>query len=134
MYTILVVDDEKDIVSALEIYLKAEGYRVLSACNGKEALAAAAREDVHLILMDIMMPVMDGLSAMAQLRQTSNVPVILLTAKGEDTDKVLGLNVGADDYITKPFNPVELLARVRSQLRRRAGAGQHAHHRRHLPG
>lgn len=118
MYTILVVDDEKDIVSALEIYLKAEGYRVLSACNGKEALAAAAREDVHLILMDIMMPVMDGLSAMAQLRQTSNVPVILLTAKGEDTDKVLGLNVGADDYITKPFNPVELLARVRSQLRR----------------
>ena len=87
MYTILVVDDEKDIVSALEIYLKAEGYRVLSACNGKEALAAAAREDVHLILMDIMMPVMDGLSAMAQLRQTSNVPVILLTAKGEDTDK-----------------------------------------------
>ena len=117
MYTILVVDDEKDIVSALEIYLKAEGYRVLSACNGKEALAAAAREDVHLILMDIMMPVMDGLSAMAQLRQTSNVPVILLTAKGEDTDKVLGLNVGADDYITKPFNPVELLARVRSQLR-----------------
>ena len=126
MYTILVVDDEKDIVSALEIYLKAEGYRVLSACNGKEALAAAAREDVHLILMDIMMPVMDGLSAMAQLRQTSNVPVILLTAKGEDTDKVLGLNVGADDYITKPFNPVELLARVRSQLRRylQLGGGQ----------
>ena len=126
MYTILVVDDEKDIVSALEIYLKAEGYRVLSACNGKEALAAAAREDVHLILMDIMMPVMDGLSAMAQLRQTSNVPVILLTAKGEDTDKVLGLNVGAYDYITKPFNPVELLARVRSQLRRylQLGGGQ----------
>ena len=126
MYTILVVDDEKDIVSALEIYLKAEGYRVLSACNGKEALAAAAREDVHLILMDIMMPVMDGLSAMAQLRQASNVPVILLTAKGEDTDKVLGLNVGADDYITKPFNPVELLARVRSQLRRylQLGGGQ----------
>ena len=105
---------------------EAEGYRVLSACNGKEALAAAAREDVHLILMDIMMPVMDGLSAMAQLRQTSNVPVILLTAKGEDTDKVLGLNVGADDYITKPFNPVELLARVRSQLRRylQLGGGQ----------
>ena len=92
MYTILVVDDEKDIVSALEVYLKAEGYRVLSAGNGKEALSVAAREDVHLILMDIMMPVMDGLTAMAQLRQTSNVPVILLTAKGEDTDKVLGLN------------------------------------------
>ena len=114
MYTILVVDDEKDIVSALEIYLKAEGYRVLTAYNGREALSVAAQEDVHLILMDIMMPVMDGLTAMAQLRQTSNVPVILLTAKGEDTDKVLGLNVGADDYITKPFNPVEMLARVRS--------------------
>ena len=118
MYTILVCDDERDIVSALEIYLTAEGYRVLKAYNGKEALSVAAREDVHLILMDIMMPVMDGLTAMAQLRQTSNVPVILLTAKSEDTDKVLGLNVGADDYITKPFNPVELLARVRSQLRR----------------
>ena len=118
MYTILVCDDERDIVSALEIYLTAEGYRVLKAYNGKEALAIAGREDVHLILMDIMMPVMDGLTAMAQLRQTSNVPVILLTAKSEDTDKVLGLNVGADDYITKPFNPVELLARVRSQLRR----------------
>ena len=118
MYTILVVDDEKDIVSALEIYLKAEGYRVLTAYNGREALSVAAREDVHLILMDIMMPVMDGLTAMAQLRQTSNVPVILLTAKGEDTDKVLGLNVGADDYITKPFNPLELVARVKTQLRR----------------
>ena len=118
MYTILVCDDERDIVSALEIYLTAEGYRVLKAYNGKEALSVAAREDVHLILMDIMMPVMDGLTAMAQLRQASNVPVILLTAKSEDTDKVLGLNVGADDYITKPFNPVELLARVRSQLRR----------------
>ena len=115
MYTILVCDDEQDIVSALEIYLTAEGYRVLKAYNGKEALAVAAREEVHLILMDIMMPVMDGLTAMAQLRQTSNVPV---TAKSEDTDKVLGLNVGADDYITKPFNPVEMLARVRSQLRR----------------
>ena len=126
MYTILVVDDEKDIVSALDIYLKAEGYRVLTAYNGREALSVAAREDVHLILMDIMMPVMDGLTAMAQLRQTSNVPVILLTAKGEDTDKVLGLNVGADDYITKPFNPVEMLARVRSQLRRylHLGGGQ----------
>ena len=126
MYTILVVDDEKDIVSALEIYLKAEGYRVLTAYNGREALSVAAREDVHLILMDIMMPVMDGLTAMAQLRQTSNIPVILLTAKSEDTDKVLGLNVGADDYITKPFNPVEMLARVRSQLRRylQLGGGQ----------
>ena len=119
MYTILVVDDEKDIVSALEIYLKAEGYRVLSACNGKEALAAAAREDVHLILMDIMMPVMDGLSAMAQLRQTSNVPVILLTAKGEDTDKILGLNIGADDYITKPFNTSLLISRCNNLVNSR---------------
>ena len=126
MYTILVVDDEKDIVSALEIYLRSEGYRVLHAYNGKDAIAIASREDVHLILMDIMMPVMDGLTAMAQLRQTSNVPVILLTAKGEDTDKVLGLNVGADDYITKPFNPIEMLSRVRSQLRRylQLGGGQ----------
>ena len=105
MYNILVVDDEKDIVAALEIYLRSEGYRVLSASNGREALSIAAREDVHLILMDIMMPVMDGLTAMAQLRQTSNVPVILLTAKSEDTDKVLGLNVGADDYITSPSTP-----------------------------
>lgn len=140
MYTILVCDDEQDIVSALEIYLTAEGYRVLKAYNGKEALAVAAREEVHLILMDIMMPVMDGLTAMAQLRQTSNVPVILLTAKSEDTDKVLGLNVGADDYITKPFNPVEMLARVRSQLRRylQLGGGtvqpKHAGHRRYPAG
>ena len=123
MYTILVVDDEKDIVSALEIYLKAEGYRVLSAGNGKEALSVAAREDVHLILMDIMMPVMDGLTAMAQLRQTSNVPVILLTAKSEDTDKITGLSFGADDYVTKPFNPLELMARVKSQIRRYTSLG-----------
>lgn len=118
MYTILVCDDEQDIVSALEIYLTAEGYRVLKAYNGKEALAVAAREEVHLILMDIMMPVMDGLTAMAQLRQTSNVPVILLTAKSEDTDKVLGLNVGADDYITKPFRIRELVSRIKTVLRR----------------
>ena len=118
MYTILVCDDERDIVSALEIYLTAEGYRVLKAYNGKEALSVAAREDVHLILMDIMMPVMDGLTAMAQLRQTSNVPVILLTAKSEDTDKVLGLNVGADDYITKPVKPKVLMSKIRALLRR----------------
>ena len=118
MYNILVVDDEKDIVAALEIYLRSEGYRVLSASNGREALSIAAREDVHLILMDIMMPEMDGLTAVAKIRETSNVPVLFLSAKSEDTDKILGLNIGADDYITKPFNPVELLARVRSQLRR----------------
>ena len=118
MYTILVCDDERDIVSALEIYLTAEGYRVLKAYNGKEALSVAAREDVHLILMDIMMPVMDGITAMNEIRKTSNVPVILLTAKSEDTDKILGLSVGADDYITKPFNPVVMIARVKAQLRR----------------
>lgn len=118
MYNILVCDDEKDIVAALKIYLESEGYGVIEAFNGREALDRLRENKVHLVLMDIMMPVMDGLSAMAALRRVSNVPVILLTAKGEDTDKVLGLNVGADDYITKPFNVVEMLARVRSQLRR----------------
>ena len=118
MYNILVCDDEKDIVAALKIYLESECYGVIEAFNGREALDRLRENEVHLVLMDIMMPVMDGLSAMAALRRVSNVPVILLTAKGEDTDKVLGLNVGADDYITKPFNVVEMLARVRSQLRR----------------
>ena len=118
MFNILICDDEKDIVSALRIYLSAEGYNVFEAYTGKEALQIAEREDIHLILMDIMMPVMDGISATALLRERSNIPIILLTAKSEDTDKVLGLNIGADDYVTKPFNPVELLARVKSQLRR----------------
>ncbi|MEI3101769.1 MAG: response regulator transcription factor [Oscillospiraceae bacterium] len=118
MYNILVCDDEKDIVSALKIYLEPEGYRVLEAYNGQEALDILDREQVHLILLDIMMPKLDGISAVSKLREYSNVPVILLTAKSEDTDKVLGLNIGADDYITKPFNPLEVLARVRSQLRR----------------
>ena len=118
MYNIVVGDDEKDIAAALEIYLAAEGYRVLKAENGREALSLAAKEEVHLMLLDIMMPQMDGLETLAKLREFSNIPVILLTAKGEDTDKILGLNLGADDYITKPFNPVEVLARVRSQLRR----------------
>lgn len=118
MCHVLVCDDEKDIVAALKIYLEAEGYHVLTASNGREALEVCAREKVELILLDIMMPGMDGITTMSRLRETSNVPVILLTAKSEDTDKILGLNVGADDYITKPFNPVEVLARVRSQLRR----------------
>ena len=118
MYNILICDDEKDIVSALEIYLRADGYKTFSAGNGAEALEILSREEIHLVLMDIMMPKMDGLSATARLREEYNVPVILLTAKGEDTDKILGLNIGADDYVTKPFNPVELSARVRSQLRR----------------
>lgn len=118
MYNILVCDDEKDIVSALRIYLRAEGYQVFEAYNGKEALEIIKEKDIHLVLMDIMMPVMDGIEAMVKLRENSNVPVILLTAKSEDTDKVLGLTIGADDYVTKPFNPIELQARVKSQLRR----------------
>lgn len=118
MYNILVCDDEVDIVSALKIYLESEGYSVYSAFDGFQAIEIMEKEDIHLILLDIMMPRCDGITAMAKIRQKNNVPVILLTAKGEDTDKVLGLNVGADDYVTKPFNPIELLARVRSQLRR----------------
>ena len=118
MYRILVCDDEKDIVSALKIYLASEGYEVVEAYNGEEALRRIEEQEIHLVLMDIMMPQMDGITAMVKIREISNVPVILLTAKGEDTDKVLGLTVGADDYVTKPFNPVELQARVKSQLRR----------------
>jgi DNA-binding response OmpR family regulator len=118
MYRILVCDDERDIVSALNIYLTGEGYQVLTAYSGREALEVLEQQSVDLVLMDIMMPEMDGLSAVTQLREHSNVPVIFLTAKSEDTDKILGLNIGADDYITKPFNPVELCARVRSHLRR----------------
>lgn len=118
MYRILVCDDEKDIVSALRIYLTSEGYEIVEAYNGKEAVACVGEQEFHLVIMDIMMPVMDGITAMVKIREICNVPVILLTAKSEDTDKVLGLTVGADDYITKPFNPVELQARVKSQLRR----------------
>ena len=118
MYRILVCDDEKDIVSALKIYLMADGYQVFEAYNGREALEILKNEDIHLVLMDIMMPEMDGITAMLKIREVSNVPVILLTAQSEDTDKVLGLTVGADDYVTKPFNTVELQARVKSQLRR----------------
>lgn len=118
MNTILVCDDERDIVSAIRIYLNGEGYRVLEAYSGVQALELMARERVDLVLMDIMMPEMDGLTAVAKIRETSNVPVLFLSAKSEDTDKILGLNIGADDYVTKPFNPVEVLARVRSQLRR----------------
>ena len=123
MYNILVCDDERDIVSALNIYLTSEGYRVFSAYNGKEALQIIQKEDVHLILLDVMMTEMDGITAMVEIRRLSNVPVILLTAKSEDNDKILGLNIGADDYITKPFNPIEVIARVKSQLRRYMSLG-----------
>jgi len=123
MYSILICDDEKDIVSALQIYLNAEGYKTFNAFTGREALEVLSREDIHLVLMDIMMPELDGISATAALRAKSNIPVILLTAKSEDTDKVLGLTIGADDYVTKPFNPVELIARVKAQLRRYTNLG-----------
>lgn len=118
MYTVLVCDDERDIVSALKIYLTSDGYNVLEAFNGKEALEILDKNEVHLILMDIMMPEIDGITALIRLREKYNMPVIFTTAKSEDNDIILGLNLGADDYITKPFNPVELLARVRSQIRR----------------
>ena len=118
MYNILVCDDERDIVSALKIYLEAEGYNIYTAYNGNEAVRSVEDNEIHLVLMDIMMPECDGITAMVKLREITNIPVILLTAKSEDTDKILGLNVGADDYVTKPFNPVEVIARVKSQLRR----------------
>ena len=123
MYNILICDDQPDIVNALKIYLAPEGYNLFEAFTGLEALEIVRKNDIHLILLDVMMPVMDGITATARIREHSNVPIILLTAKSETEDKVLGLNVGADDYITKPFVPVEVLARVRSQLRRYAQLG-----------
>ena len=123
MYNILICDDQEDIVNALKIYLTPEGYNLFSAYTGKEALEIVKNNEIHLILLDVMMPVMDGITATARIREISNVPIILLTAKSETEDKVLGLNVGAVDYITKPFVPVEVLARVRSQLRRYARLG-----------
>ena len=126
MANILICDDEADIVNALKIYLNDPGYRIFEAHNGREALEITRQHEIHLVLMDIMMPVMNGIEAMAKIREESNVPVILLTAKSEDADKVLGLNVGADDYITKPFSPLEVRARVRSQLRRYLSLGSGA--------
>ena len=125
MYNILICDDDKDIVNALKIYLQNPDYRLLEAYNGAEAVEAVHRETVHLVLLDIMMPQMDGITAMAKIRESFNMPIILLTAKSEDQVKILGLNIGADDYITKPFNPLEVAARVGSQLRRytKLGAG-----------
>ena len=118
MYNILICDDEKDIVNALKIYLHDDNYRLFEAYSGMEALKIIAENEIHLVLMDIMMPELDGISAMVKIREQSNVPIILLTAKSQDADKVLGLTVGADDYITKPFSPIEVAARVKSQLRR----------------
>ena len=117
--TILVCDDDKEIAAAVDIYLTAEGYRVLQAYDGLQALELLRdNEDVQLILMDVMMPRMDGVHATMKIRESRNIPIIMLSAKSEDNDKILGLNIGADDYITKPFNPLELVARVKSQLRR----------------
>ena len=126
MEKILICDDERDIVSALNIYLSAEGWQTVPAYSGSEALEIVRKGGIQLVLMDIMMPGMDGITAMSEIRRFSNVPIILLTAKSEDSDKILGLNVGADDYITKPFSPAEVVARVRSQLRRylRLGAAE----------
>lgn len=118
MYRILICDDQKDIVNALRIYLTPEGYDLYEAYNGQQAVELCKEKQMDLILLDVMMPVMDGVTATAKIREFSNAPIILLTAKSETEDKVLGLNVGADDYITKPFVPVEVLARIRSQLRR----------------
>ena len=123
MYNVLICDDQPDIVNALKIYLAPEGYQSFTASNGLEAVETVRKKDIHLVLLDIMMPKMDGMTALAKLREFSNVPVILLTAKSETEDMVLGLNTGADDYITKPFTPAEVLARVRSQLRRYAKLG-----------
>ena len=123
MYHVLICDDQPDIVSALKIYLKPEGYCLHEAYNGREALAILETQEIHLILLDVMMPQMDGITTAAKIREFSNVPILFLTAKSETEDLVLGLNVGGDDYITKPFVPVELLARVRSHLRRYATLG-----------
>ena len=126
MYSVLICDDQPDIVNALKIYLAPEGYRLYEASTGKQALERVRKGDIHLVLLDVMMPEMDGITATAKIREISNIPIILLTAKSETEDMVLGLNVGADDYITKPFVPVEVLARVRSQLRRYARLGSRA--------
>ncbi|MBG9942029.1 response regulator transcription factor [Brevibacillus formosus] len=122
-YQVLVVDDEAEIRDAIEIYLKNESMTVFKASNGLEALEVLENEDIQLIMMDIMMPKMDGMTATFQIRQKKNIPIIMLSAKSEDTDKILGLNIGADDYVTKPFNPLELIARVKSQLRRFTNLG-----------
>ncbi len=117
-FTILVCDDDKAIVDALEIYLQQENYNVVKAYNGREALKILSEKEIHLIILDIMMPELDGLQATLRIRQEQNIPIIIISAKSEDTDKIIGLNFGADDYVTKPFNPLELMARVKSQLRR----------------
>ena len=124
-YNVLVVDDEKEITDAIEIYLKNEDINVIKAYDGLEALNIINNIEVHLVIMDLMMPKMDGMRATMNIREDKNIPIIILSAKSQDTDKILGLNIGADDYITKPFNPLELIARVKSQLRRYVDFGNY---------
>ena len=124
-YNVLVVDDEKEITDAIEIYLKNEDINVIKAYDGLEALNIINNKEVHLVIMDLMMPKMDGMRATMNIREDKNIPIIILSAKSQDTDKILGLNIGADDYITKPFNPLELIARVKSQLRRYVDLGNY---------
>lgn len=123
MLNILVCDDDKQIVEAIEIYLKQEGYTIFKAYDGEQAIEVLRKEDIHLLLIDIMMPKLDGIRATLKIRETSGIPIIILSAKAEDADKILGLNIGADDYVTKPFNPLELVARVKSNLRRYTSLG-----------
>lgn len=123
MYNILVVDDDKEIVNAIEIYLKREGYNIVKAYNGNQALEMIKNKEIHLIILDIMMPEKDGIQTLEEIRKDKSIPVILLSAKSEDYDKIEGLNLGADDYITKPFNPLELIARINSNLRRYVSLG-----------
>ena len=126
MQTILVCDDDKEIVEAIEIYLQQEGYHILKAYDGEEALEVLKENEVHLLIMDVMMPRLDGIRATLKIREESSIPIIILSAKTEDADKILGLNIGADDYVEKPFNPLELVARVKSQLRRYTQLGNAA--------
>lgn len=123
MFTVLVCDDDKAILNSIRIYLENDGYKVLTAVNGREALEILNNNEVHCLVLDIMMPELDGLSATIKIREHFNIPIILLSAKSEDTDKITGLSFGADDYVTKPFNPLELLARVKSQIRRYSSLG-----------
>ena len=123
MANILVCDDDREIVDAIEIYLNQDGYRIFKAYDGEQAIDLLKKEEIHLLIMDVMMPKLDGIRATLKIREYSSIPIIMLSAKSEDTDKILGLNIGADDYITKPFNPLELAARVKSNLRRYTSLG-----------
>ncbi|MEG1009705.1 MAG: response regulator transcription factor [Clostridia bacterium] len=132
MYNILVVDDDKEIVESIEIYLKNEGYKIFKAYDGIKALEVLVEDEIHLILMDIMMPKLDGIKATIKIREERNIPIILVSAKSEDTDKIMGLNIGADDYITKPFNLLELIARVKSNLRRYVSLGNYKNENKYI--